>query len=798
MQLLKLLTFSLLCFVSSVNISLAASDDVRIIRDNYGVPHVYADDVYSLFYGYGYAVAQDRLFQMEMARRSTQGLVAEVLGEEFADYDESARRLFLPASIHAQLAELNSEDLDVFRGYAAGFNAWIDELGKEKDILLPREFIDFDFSPVKWTAYDVAMIFVGTMANRFGDFNTELENLQILSQLTSLHGEKIAVRIFDDLNPRFTEAAPTTIDADEWPASNSKSSAISPATYKSFNPDKEAVVETAQIPGFSNCFVLGPDKVSGANAILVNGPQFGWFVPSYVYSIGLHGAGFDIVGNTPFAYPVILFAHNGDIAWGSTWGAGDIVDIFRENINPDNADEYLYKGSYRKFQKRSETIAVRNGVDRTIQVQRSVHGQITSTDETNGIAYARKRAWDGNEIETLLAWMHAGRASSYAEWLEYVEKPALNINWYYADRAGNIGYAFIGHYPQRADGHDNRLTANGDGSMDWQGRQPFSTNPRVLNPRKAYIANWNNKPGEGVLNPDEFWYSWFRADRVDYLHVAIESQDEFTAEQAWQLIESSSHADVIAPYFLELIAEAAAKKGNEQLSQVSTLLQKWDRQSRDQDRDGYYDGPETLIFQTFLATLLEQVLADDLGAAFDKFATTGYPAPGKPTGSGVNIGTGVKTLVEALHGKTAYDFLNGGDAVDVVAHAMSSSFAELQKEHGMELSAWRMPVAPRPYRTRNFLGIPQTTEDNSMQAAIEQNRGTENNMMVMSDDGVIAYEVISPGQSGFISSTGEKSRHYDDQFELYDSFARKRMWFTDAEVQANKRSELVLQLKPGG
>lgn len=145
----------------------AASKAVTIRRDGYGMPHVYADTVYGLFYGYGYAVAQDRLFQMEMARRSTQGQVAEVLGEKMVAFDKSIRGNFSPERIQRQLAALPDSERQILDGYAAGMNAWIGRVRAQPDTLMPKEFNDLQFQPINWTAYDVAMVFVGTMATGF-------------------------------------------------------------------------------------------------------------------------------------------------------------------------------------------------------------------------------------------------------------------------------------------------------------------------------------------------------------------------------------------------------------------------------------------------------------------------------------------------------------------------------------------------------------------------------------------------------------------------------------------------------
>ncbi len=395
----------------------------------------------------------------------------------------------------------------------------------------------------------------------------------------------------------------------------------------------------------------------------------------------------------------------------------------------------------------------------------------------------------------MLAWMHSGRASNPQEWLDYADDAALNINWYYADRKGNIAYAFVGHYPERSPAEDNRLPSKGDGSSNWGDTQSFANNPHKVNPESGYIANWNNKPAQGVLNPDEFWYSWSTADRVDYLQTAIDAQESLSAEQAWDLVESSSYADINLRYFLPLIEAAAEENAGRSVQSAQQILSDWDGYSRDADGDGFYDGPGTLLFQSFLQQLLKDVLADDLGEAFSWFQTTGYPTEGSPTGSGVNISTGLKTLVEALNKRSRYDYLNGQTANQVVSNTLTSVYDSLLASHGSDPSNWQMANAPRPFTHKNFLGIPQTLESSAMLAPIEQNRGTENNMMVLQEDKIIGYEVVPPGNSGFISPQAEKDPNFSNQFEMFNNFQRKRLWFYRADVEANSVSSEKLNTR---
>ncbi len=635
------------------------SQSVRVVRDDFGTPHIYADEIYGLYLGYGYAIAQDRLFQMEMARRSTQGTVAEVLGLDYVDYDKNTRQLFDPVSIHTQLNKLNEEDQDVFEGYAAGMNAWLAEIRKTPGELTPKQFIDLDFAPGDWTGYDVAMIFIGTMNNRYGDFNTELENAAILNALVEQHGEADAHELFDLLNPRFTDDAPTTIPREDWSRPAPDSLATMAANSMAV-PVVQSVFASPVASGFSNCYVLGKDKVIGASSILVNGPQFGWFNPSYVYSVGMHGAGLDVVGNSPFGYPMIMFGHNATITWGSTWGASDIVDIYAEQLNPEDPGQYLYKGKYVELKHRVEQIKVHDGDDVDYDVYRSVHGPIVHFDTDAGVAYAKHRAWDGGELETLLAWLYATWAGNFDQWKAQAEKSAINVNMYFADVDGNIGYFHGGRFPRRAAGHDNRFPVTGDGSMDWQGRQSIDqANPHVLNPVSGYLANWNNKPGHGVMNPDFFFYSWSAADRVEFFHEQLSSKEKFTADEAWAVIESSSYADIFAAYFLPLIDDASGQSGDPRLAQANEILQDWNRQSRDADADGFYDDAATAIFRTFMGNFVKRVLEDDLGAIYPYFAATGYPTADAPTGAGTNIQTGAKAIIEALQGRAHFDVFNG-------------------------------------------------------------------------------------------------------------------------------------------
>lgn len=785
--------------------------ELTIKRDAYGTPHIYADDTYGLFYGYGYAIAQDRLYQLEIAKRSTQGRVAEVLGKDYLDFDIGIRRNYSPATIRQQLAALPKADMDILDGYAAGINQWLAEIERQPGKLMPKQFLDNGFKPEPWTGFDVAMVFIGSMINRFGDYNTELQNQQLLDGLVAKHGADQGRRLFDLLLANDNPNSPTTVPKGEWDPAKRAAAWAPPkaAAAKVAGADAQtapllASLDPASAPpaledkAFSNMLVLGAKKSRDARAILINGPQFGFFQPAYTYSIGLHGAGYDAVGNSPFGYPMVQFGYNKDISWGSTWGAGDNVDIFRLDLNPANPEQYRHQGAWRNLEKRTETVRVKGEADRQIVVYRSVHGPVIDHQPDKALAFSKRRGWEGQEVATLMAWNKVGKARDHQGWMDQVQHSAINVNWYYADRNGNIGYALGGRYPIRTQGQDNRLPTSGSGELDWQGFLPFSSNPQVYNPSTGYLANWNNRPAEGFPNPDQFWYSWNAADRVETMLSRIEAQKTFTPDEAWALMMESSFEDPNARFLVPRLLDAVRKGDDPRLVQAARHLGAWDYLERDADRDGHYDLPATPIFRSWLAHLQKLLLADLLPeqqAAW--FLRTGHYEPGKGTSGSQNIEIATKVIhqaiVDAEAGRpTPFPLLAGKDVDALMRQALSLAVDELGKAQGSDSSRWRTPVSHTLYAPQNFLKIPQAGADEQQQNHLAMNRGTENNMTVFAADGVKGYEVAAPGQSGFIAPDGSRAPHYDDQLELFGDLGHKPTWLSAEDVKAHAVSETRL------
>ncbi|MBN7797369.1 penicillin acylase family protein [Parahaliea mediterranea] len=800
------------------------TEAVTLYRDRYGTPHVFAESNRGVYFGYGYAVAQDRLFQMEMLKRTATGTVSAVLGEDYLDLDITLRTQYNHPAVAAQVAALNARDREILAAYAEGFNARIDELATDRGALLPKPFIDYDFAPSRWSAQDVAAIFVGAIAHRYADFNSERDNLAFLQAMEARHGKRAAWALFNSVKWLYDNTSPTTIARtgevdDNAPPRPAYLDELAPSK----GPSRMVFDDTGKLAGLSSTpelasqlrqqltrsgFGAHPEFAPASNfwamntlgdarGALLNGPQFGFSMPGYVYGIGLHGGDFDVVGNTLLALPSLLFAHNNAIAWGSTAGLSDQTDEYLLRLNPDNPGQYRHNGNWVDFDTWEETIHVRGRPPVTVTARRAVQGMVLDHRPMEGIAWARARAWEGKAVDSLMAWIWLAVDKALPAAVDRIGAKVTNINMYLMDKTGRLAYIHSGRYPQRAAGHDSRLPAVGDGRADWAGLRPYADNPKTLDPHQGYIVNWNNRPAQNWRSSDLWNLTWARADRAQVLIDAMRAARGGTVQQMVDINRRSTFADVNLPFLLPYLENALADRELQATRmQALALLRNWDGQWR-ADGKGQF-GPAATLMEAWVRALLEQVFQDDVGGDFwHLFAATNYPT----TRQGPSIGNpvGVKALVRQLDtlaagGQPAYDFLNGQSPDTVLAHSFITAVDALRASQGEEVGAWRVDAAPMQWAPVNFRGVPQASEDNLLSVPTYQNRGSENNVFVATGTGIEGRDVIPPGQGGHLLPDGSPAPHYDDQLELYKRFEYKALPFSRAAVERAAASVTELRL----
>lgn len=812
---------------SSTRTGTVDGEAVTIYRDAHHTPHIFAGSNRGVFYGYGYAVAVDRLFQMEMLKRTTQGRVAEVLGADFLELDTHLRTSYDHRAVRRQLQALPEKEREILGAYAAGFSARVEEVLARPAELLPAEFSHHDFLPEPWSAYDVAMLFAGSIAHRYSDFNSERDNLALLRALEERHGTERAWRIFNASKWLLDSDSPTTVPRDgaaapvpqlARPGYLDTLPAAGPLPRVAYRSDgrfagltgepalaaahRERLAEQGfayhpEYAGASNYWAVR--DLADARAALLNGPQFGFSVPGYVYGVGLHGGDFDATGNTLLALPCLLFAHNNAIAWGSTAGISDQSDEFVLELDPGNPLRYRYRGGWRLLETWPETIAVRGGEPVTVTARRSAQGMVLDYDPVAAVAVARARTWEGHELSSLMAWTFLATDTSLDAAHQRIGAMGTNINIYTMDRQGSLGYVHAGKYPRRVQGHDPRLPVPGDGSHDWPGRRPYSDNPTVRNPEQGYIANWNNRPAGDWISSDLWTYTWGRADRSRILFDLIEGMPARTVAAMSDINRSTSWADVNAPFILPYLFPAWETAGPGALEREAlAVLREWDGLWQPDEAGSY--GPSEALMEAWLRLLLVDTLRDDIGEAyFHLYAATNYP--NAPLGPSIPNPPGVKALVRNLDALAAgrapdFDFFNGEDPGLSIRRSFSSAVRELAAAQGARVQAWRLAPSPMEWRPYNFRGVPQALAASTQRLPAYMNRGSENNLFVATGDGIAARDVVPPGQSGFVAPGGVADPHGSDQLSIYADFGYKVVPFTRQEVEAAAVSKITLQIPP--
>lgn len=779
-----------------------AARHVEIKRDAFGVPHVFAATTYGLYYGFGYALAEDQLYQMEILKRTGEGRLAEVLGAGFVDQDIGARSRIDRASLAAQYARLAPDDQDIFRGMADGLTARIGEVLARRSTLLAKDFSDAKFLPEAWGPLDVIAVYEHSMALRFSDLNSELDNLALLSRLRRTHDGAAAWRLFEQLRWETDDAAPTTIAAVDQPrapittfAAPGAAGAL-PNRLRPLGDDvlygtagKQVARLTPQnFPHASNAWLAGPTRTTAGQTVLVNGPQMGDYASAYIWEVGLHGAGFDLVGSGPAGSPFLIFGTNGDIAWGGTAGLGDTVDFYQERLDPRDPHRYMFRGKSLPMTARTETIRVASAAAKTITVYATRHGIVSLFDTASGVAYAGRRSWDGSEVESLVGWVHAMKAHSYPEWRKQVARVSIGINNYYADKWGNVGYQFLGRFPIRPRDQDFRLPANGDGSMEWRGFHSTLTNPHLLNPAGGLIANWNNKPQPAYHNTD-FMY-WSTVDRVREIDDQFATTAKLSVDDLWAGVRATSYTDVTARYLQTLLQTyRGAWSSGGKADQAAGILLAWRRQTANpataRAEPGY------LLHRAVLEQLLEALFAPIMPAsgaarvqaqqAFLAFDPV-FPA------------MGVKIAYAALASGRDNALLGGRRASDILGDALAAGFDRTAARLGPDPARWTEPARPHLFSVKNYAGVPQTTDNAAISLPVHMNRGTENDRIVFSHGHAEYCAVIPPGESGFIAPDGRRGPHHDDQLALYRDFQCKPGWITAAEAAQHAISTTTLRI----
>lgn len=555
------------------------NQSVEILRDQWGINHIYAQNQRDLFFAQGYAAAKDRLFQFEIWRRQATGTVAEILGERALKRDIGARLFAFRGDMQEEMNHYHEDGVEIITAYTDGVNAYISEMLAHPD-QLPIEFKLLDILPQKWTPAVVVSRHQGLL----GNIGQEL----VIGRAVS----RLGVEKVKDLYWFHPQDPDITLD----PSIDQKMLAKDIlALYHAFrNPvkflrsDVQSEYRKAEGMGMfeyppelrdedlslgSNNWVVSGSLMADGNTYMANDPHRTIAVPSLRYMTHLVAPGWDVIGGGEPEIPGISIGHNAYGAWGLTVFRTDGEDMYVYDLNPRDITQYNYKGAWVNMRMIRETIPVKGQGNTEVELSYTRHGPVVYVDTNHLKAYAIRCAWlevGGSPYLASLRMDQAQSWESFREACNYSHIPGENMVW--ADKDGTIGWQAVGIAPIRKN-FSGLVPVPGDGRYEWDGYLPIIQKPNLVNPKAGYIATANQHvTPDDYPNWDAIGYSWSDPYRGDRIEEVLGSAKKLTMDdmQAIQVDYHSIPARILVPLMqgLELSEKAAAAKDK---------LMEWDR-----------------------------------------------------------------------------------------------------------------------------------------------------------------------------------------------------------------------------
>jgi penicillin amidase len=592
----------------SQTISLPGLDaQVEVIIDHMGIPHIYADSVHDAMMALGYMHARDRLFQITMQNFVASGRISEIVGAYANSSDMFYRAIGLKRAAQSTLdwyvanAATNpdvAEALDGVYAEVEGANAFIQSMTATNT---PIEFKILGYTPELWTPVDC---FINAKMLTWG-LSGGVEDFQRQWIRTLIDNDTMYNELFPDLMPYTIPIVQEQVNISyiDYPLAPGGA----PATDDPGQFSSLAFVEEGNIPerklesllSLMNDILkpFGDEELVGSNNWAINGsksstgmpivagdPHLTLQAPSVWYEAHIVVPGvLDVTGTTFPGLPAVLIGHNGHVAWSFTNVGADVNDIFVEQLNPTNSNQYMYNGAYRDFIIHDETIHTKEGVDIPFTVKESVHGPcidsvIVDYDIDTNTNPNLAMNWTGScvthEMVAATKLMKADNLTEFIDAMFWWDSPPQNC--VFGDDSGNIAMLVVGRFPVRA-GYTGEYPVIGlNDSIGMVSNIPYAYNPREINPSRGFVQSANQR----TINPSQYGYdilgpqdNGYRARRIFYL---LNNNDDISVEdmKRFQADVVEVRAEVILPYVIS--AWDALGNGNTTIDDAVDLLRVWD------------------------------------------------------------------------------------------------------------------------------------------------------------------------------------------------------------------------------
>jgi penicillin G amidase len=632
---------------------------LEIVRDEHAVPHIFAADENAAAFGLGYAHAQDRLWQMEVNRRTAHGRLAEILGAESLASDEKMRTLGLTEVARHSLAHLDSATQAWLQAYANGVNAFLDS-----GAALPPEFFWYRFAPEPWQPLDSVVHLKMVAYGLGGNWSREATRAHLLGRLGP-------ARTAEFLSP---DRDPDAMARPDLGALYEELQTL----YARLPLQQLAALQPIERDGLgSNNWVVGPERSITGQPLLADDPHVSLSVPGFWYLAHLSAGGRNLVGATMPGMPGVLVGRNDHLAWGVTDSKPDVQDLYIERLNADGS-AYLTPEGWRRFTVRSEVIRVRDAADVTVHVQTTRHGPVVSnlagrTQDVTPKRFVAALAWTAlaDDDVSIGAFRRINAARSAAEFRDGLRQLAVpQLSFVYADIGGEFGFIAPGRIPIRRPQNrvEGMLPVPGwDPVYDWLGYVPFESLPQSANPQQQAVWTANSR----IVPPDypylmtHDWAYPQRAQRVAELLGAREmhSIESFKAIQADVV---SLRTKEILPLMLAQVPKSS------QHSEVIRALQTWDGSAT-------LESPEQSIYAAWYGAFSRRLHADEFGDLVRQ-----YPSSDPPF---------VANVLRDEGGQTRWCDDVRTNAVETCASllevALEQALVDLQQQLGADWRVWQ-------------------------------------------------------------------------------------------------------------
>ena len=595
---------------------------VEVLRDPWGVPHIYASNLDDLFFAQGFVQAQDRLWQMEMYRRAGEGRLSEVLGPGALQHDRVARLLkFRGPFDDDEYTSYHPEGRRILEAFASGINAYIDHAAAAGE--LPVEFRLTGIEPEPWTA-ETPLLRMQT-AMPLGDVRRELRLAERVAELGAEEANRQA-----NPTPWRELQVPVGVDLSLIPDEvlagvtgfrNAMSSPPLVPPYDGWTGSEMALNLGARetSPGSNNWAIHGSRTASG-NAIVANDPHRGVTSPSLRYVVHLDAPGWTAIGSTEPVLPGVAIGHNGRIAWGLTIVGTDQSDVYVEQVNPDNPKQVRWGDGWEEVGTITETVQVKDGEPVTMELEFSRHGPIFHRDPDNNLAYAMRSTMHEPGTTGYLSGLRLNVVSDCAGFLEELRYwLAPTENMICGDADGNIAWQASALSPSRPNWH-GRLPVPGTGEYEWNGFRDDL--PTEFNPERGWVGTANHDIHPPGYDPPLFFKTAGPFARFARVQEVLNAGGDFTLEDSRLLQQdaysasaardaalfrgwTANHAE-LEPYRAEL---AAWDGVFDRASRAAAIYRRLDRDALEEHRNSA-NGSGATAYEEILAAAIERIAAD--------------------------------------------------------------------------------------------------------------------------------------------------------------------------------------------